>query len=97
MINLYLNRIGLIVGLLLIPTTSHAYLEPGVWAYAINMFIAMLAVAAYSLKTYWYRIQQLWKRLVSRKVRQVTDPTEDTDVENTKNSHFDKAKGRQAR
>jgi hypothetical protein len=62
--------LGGLVMLVLVPTTAHAYLDPGSGALLIQVVLSALVGAAYTIRR---QIQTLWKRISRPVVRPQTD------------------------
>jgi len=62
--NLYQSRLSLTiaVGLLLMPVSALAYLDPTTGSMLISAIVGLFASLVLAIKTYWYRIKSLFKR-----------------------------------
>ena len=49
------------------PHSAHAYLDPGTGSYALQITVAALFTALYSVKLFWKNIVNKLKALVARK------------------------------
>jgi hypothetical protein len=68
---MYLTAAAALVAalLLLLPTSAHAYLDPGTGSYVIQMIIAGLLGAAFAIKMYWLRIKRFLVGIFSKNER----------------------------
>jgi hypothetical protein len=57
----------LVVSLLLLPMSAHAYLDPGTGSYILQIVIGSLLAAAFAIKTFWHRIRAFLVNLTSSK------------------------------
>jgi hypothetical protein len=55
--------------LLLLPTSAHAYLDPGTGSYVLQMIIAGVLGAAFAAKLYWLRIKRFIAGIFSKNER----------------------------
>ena len=64
-----MNKICLIIGIciLLKPTYSYAYLDPGTGGSFLQIIIAFFAAVGASIGLYWQRFKALLKRIFSKK------------------------------
>ena len=53
---------GLLFALLLIPTTAHAYLDPGAGSLLLQVLLAGIAGLSVVIKLYWRRFLALFRR-----------------------------------
>ena len=53
---LNLNQILFTFTALLLPSSSFAYLDPGTGSMILQGLIAGIAIAGFTIKSYWYRI-----------------------------------------
>jgi hypothetical protein len=62
-------RILVMVGVLLLVLArdSFAYVDPGTGSYILQLIMAGLLAAAFTLKSYWRNIAAFLSRLISRK------------------------------
>jgi len=56
---------------------AYAYLDPGTGSIILQMAIAGLLSALFTIKMYWYRVKSFFKELLGRKK---TNDTEDNDT-----------------
>lgn len=54
-------------GLFVLPTTAHAYLDPGTGSYVIQMVAAALFSGVFIFKTWWKEIRNFVSKVTSRK------------------------------
>ena len=52
----------LVAGLLAIPPTAFAYLDPSTGSMVVSAIVGIIASIALALKTYWYKIKGYFKR-----------------------------------
>jgi hypothetical protein len=64
--HLFASTILLGIGLVLIPHTAHAYLDPGTGSYILQMIIAGILGAAFTIKMFWIRIKGFFEKMFSR-------------------------------
>jgi O-antigen/teichoic acid export membrane protein len=55
---------------------AYAYLDPGTGSIILQLLIAAIVGALFTLKLYWYRFKAFIKRLFSRKREATQDTTE---------------------
>lgn len=68
------------IALLAVPTTSHAYLDPGTGSMILQGVIAAIALGAFTLKQYWHRFLALFQRGSQEKdSEEAPDPEETPD------------------
>ncbi|GMQ91081.1 MAG: hypothetical protein BMS9Abin11_0387 [Gammaproteobacteria bacterium] len=56
---------------------AYAYLDPGTGSIILQLLIAAIVGALFTLKLYWYRFKAFIKRLFSRKREATQDTTEE--------------------
>ena len=64
--HLFASTILLGIGLFLIPSNAHAYLDPGTGSYILQMIIAGILGAAFAIKMFWIRIKGFFEKMFSR-------------------------------
>ena len=52
----------ILITLLLIPVSAHAYLDPTTGSMLISAIVGLFASLVLAIKTYWYRIKAFFKR-----------------------------------
>lgn len=50
-----------------VPSTAHAYLDPGTGSYVLQIIIGVALGAAFAVKAFWLRIRTFFQGLVSKK------------------------------
>jgi hypothetical protein len=53
--------------LVLVPASSHAYLDPGTGSYILQIVIGVLLAAALAVRAFWHRIKTYLASLFSSK------------------------------
>lgn len=72
---------SLIALLLIIMEPAHAYLDPGTGSMILQGVIASIAVAGFTLKTYWYKVRSMFGQRQSASLLEDEDePENDDDV-----------------
>ncbi len=77
-VSLLLEGAALVTGLLLADSRpAHAYLDPGTGSYALQVTIAGVFGAFFSLKLFWSRITETIRRVTVGRVRPAKTPQAD--------------------
>lgn len=63
----------------LLPVTAHAYLDPGTGSIILQGLIAGIAVASFTIKTYWYKLAAFFGKKAPESVLE-DGADDDTDV-----------------
>lgn len=61
------NILLFLVILSLFPGIAHAYLDPGTGSYIMQIFLALIMGALYTIKIYWTKIKVFLKNIFSKK------------------------------
>lgn len=69
----------LLVLLLFMPLSAHAYLDPGTGSFLIQILVGVVAGGAYLVKTFWKNIRSFF----SRKQQDNPNSTNETDKGNS--------------
>lgn len=72
--HLFLTRMCLLVGLILVPTTASAYIDPGVWTWALTILVATSSGFYFSVKRHLHSFFQRLRRKFRLDRGRVRDP-----------------------
>lgn len=55
------------------PVQAHAYLDPGTGSFILQMVIAAIAGAAFTIKLYWQKLKLFFQNLTGKSAAEVDD------------------------
>jgi O-antigen/teichoic acid export membrane protein len=61
-----LQAVGILLCLLLFAPTASAYLDPSTGSMVVSAIVGIFASIALAVKTYWYKIKNLFRRRDNR-------------------------------
>jgi hypothetical protein len=80
--NILVTTFTIFLGLIF-PQSALAYLDPGAGSFMLQMLIAGIMGAMFTIKMYWYRLKQLINEFLGR---ESTDPQESPPVDSDEES-----------
>ena len=63
----------LVMALFVFPAQAHAYLDPGTGSYIIQIALAALVGALFTVRLFWGRIKAFFRRLFSKEEEEEQD------------------------
>ena len=59
--------VSVMLALILIPTRSDAYIDPGTGSFVLQMLVAAVLGVVFALKMYWQRLKTFFSRLAKKR------------------------------